>query len=42
MIAALRNTLFHPALAFASVVLWGLIEFAALQRQRLRSRRAQT
>lgn len=37
MIAAVRNTLKHPVLALGSVVLWGLIELIALQRNRFKS-----
>ncbi len=29
-----RKTISHPALALGSTVLWGLLEFIALQRSR--------
>jgi hypothetical protein len=35
-----RKTISHPALALGSTVLWGLVEFMALQGSR-RRRRAQ-
>lgn len=31
----IRSTIFHPALSLISPVLWGLLEFIALQRLRL-------
>lgn len=35
----LRKVVFHPALSIAGVVLWGFIEFFALQRSRRAARR---
>lgn len=31
----LRRTVTYPALALGSTILWGLLEFLALQRRRL-------
>jgi len=34
-----RNTIYHPALALGSTLLWGMLEFVALQRTRRAARR---
>jgi len=36
MRALMAKTISHPALALGSVMLWGLVEFVALQRRRAR------
>ncbi|WP_422899084.1 hypothetical protein [Propionivibrio sp.] len=33
-----RNTISHPALALGSTLLWGLVEFMALQNSRRAAR----
>lgn len=38
MRAIIRKVIFHPGLALGSTVLWGILEFIALQRSNLQSR----
>jgi uncharacterized protein YhhL (DUF1145 family) len=38
----LGNAIRHPALSRGSILLWGVLEFVALQRSHLGSRRRQT
>ena len=34
VLAIIRKTLTHPALALGSTIIWGLVEFVALNRAR--------